>query len=240
MAGVSVRRAASYGIDAPIVLAGFGFGVLTCLLTATVTDGPVPLVGAGLLALCALVHLHTTVRGKFAVWEELLDELRPRGDEDVLDLGCGRGSVLLAAARRLDVGGTAVGVDPWRSLDQAGHDIGATKENALAEGVADRVQLRTGELARLPLLDDSFDLVLSGVAITTVAGADARALAIREAVRVLRPGGRIVLAEVGHTRQYAAALTELGMTQVRRRGLGWRMWWSGPWAPTTLVTARKP
>ncbi|MCP3797899.1 class I SAM-dependent methyltransferase [Allokutzneria sp. A3M-2-11 16] len=239
MAGVSVRRAASYGIDAPVVFAGFGFGVLSCLLTMAITDSPAPLVGAGLLALFAAVHLHATVRGKFVVWDEVLAGLRLRGDEDVVDLGCGRGAVLLAAAKRLPCGG-AVGVDPWRSVDQSGNDIAVTQENAVAEGVADRVQLRTGDLAGLPLLDESFDLVLSSLAIHTVPGADARTLAIREAVRVLRSGGRIVLADIAHTRQYAAALTELGMTDVRRRGLGWRMWWSGPWVPTTLVTARKP
>ncbi|SDM93687.1 class I SAM-dependent methyltransferase, partial [Allokutzneria albata] len=239
MAGVSVRRAAAYGIDAPVVFAGFGFAVLSCLLMTTITDGPAPLVGAGLLALCAAVQLHTTVRGKFVAWDEVLTGLRLRGHEEVLDLGCGRGAVLLAAAKRLP-DGVAVGVDLWRSVDPSGNDISTTRENAVAEGVADRVRLRTGDLARLPLLDESFDLVLSSLALHSVAGADARAVAIREAVRVLRPGGRIVLADIGHTRQYAAALTELGMIDVHRRGLGWRMWWSGPWVPTTLVTARKP
>jgi arsenite methyltransferase len=35
-------------------------------------------------------------------------------------------------------------------------------------------------------------------------------------------------------------LAALGMLDVERRRLGWRMWWGGPWAPTRLVTATKP
>jgi protein-S-isoprenylcysteine O-methyltransferase Ste14 len=54
--------------------------------------------------------LYTTLRGKFVVWAELLDKLGLRGDERILDLGCGRGAVLLLAAQHLTTG-RAVGVD---------------------------------------------------------------------------------------------------------------------------------
>ncbi len=45
--------------------------------------------------------LYTTRRGKFLEWERILDRLHLRGDEEVLDMGCGRGAVLTAVARRL-------------------------------------------------------------------------------------------------------------------------------------------
>ena len=48
--------------------------------------------------------LYTTRRGKFQVWEEILDGLHLRGDERVLDMGCGRGAVLTAVAKRLTTG----------------------------------------------------------------------------------------------------------------------------------------
>jgi hypothetical protein len=61
---------------------------------------PVPF----LLAITAS-YLYTTLRGKFVVWGELLDGLGLRGDERILDLGCGRGTVLLMAAQHLTTGG---------------------------------------------------------------------------------------------------------------------------------------
>ena len=52
----------------------------------------------------AFSFLYTTRRGKFHVWEEILDDLRLGGDERVLDMGCGRGAVLTAVAKRLRTG----------------------------------------------------------------------------------------------------------------------------------------
>jgi len=51
-------------------------------------------------------------RGKFQVWDEILDELHLGGDERVLDMGCGRGAVLIAVARRLTTG-RVTGIDLW-------------------------------------------------------------------------------------------------------------------------------
>ena len=46
----------------------------------------------------AASYLYSTGRGKRALWAELLDELSLRGEEQVLDVGCGRGAVLMLAA----------------------------------------------------------------------------------------------------------------------------------------------
>jgi SAM-dependent methyltransferase len=131
-------------------------------------------------------YLYTTLRGKFVVWAELLDQLNLRGDERILDLGCGRGAVLLMAAQHLTTG-RAVGVDLWRSVDQSGNSAEATRRNAIAEGVADRVELHTADMTALPLEGSSFDLVVSSLAIHNIRGHAGREKAISEAVRVLRP-----------------------------------------------------
>jgi ubiquinone/menaquinone biosynthesis C-methylase UbiE len=183
--------------------------------------------------------LHATLGGKFVAWAELLDGLQLRGDERILDLGCGRGAVLLMAAQHLTTG-RAVGVDLWRRADQSGNSADATRANAVAEGVADRVELHTADMTALPFADNSFDVVVSSLAIHNIRGAAGRRKAIDEAVRVLRPGGRLLVADVRATRQYEERLTEIGMTAVTRRRLGWQFWWGGPWAPTRLVTATKP
>jgi ubiquinone/menaquinone biosynthesis C-methylase UbiE len=184
-------------------------------------------------------YLYTTLRGKFVVWAELLDRLGLRGDERILDLGCGRGAVLLLAAQHLTTG-RAVGVDLWRSVDQSGNSAEATQRNAIAEGVADRVELHTGDMTALPFEDNSFDLVLSSLAIHNISGPAGREKAINEAVRVLRPGGRLVIADIRATGQHQAQLAKIGMNDVARRRLGWRFWWGSPWAATRLVTATKP
>jgi arsenite methyltransferase len=92
----------------------------------------------------------------------------------------------------------------------------------------------------LPFENDYFDLVVSNVAIHNVKGDAARRKAINEVARVLRPGGRLMLADMFATRQYMSELARLGMMSLERRSLGWRLWWSGPWLPTHLVTATKP
>ena len=129
-------------------------------------------------------YLYTTRRGKFAVWAELLGHLNLRGDERILDLGCGRGAVLLLAAQHLTTG-RAVGVDLWRRVDQSGNSPDATRRNAVAEGVADRVELHTADMTALPFGDDSFDVVFSSLAIHNIPGRAGREKAVSEAVRVL-------------------------------------------------------
>jgi ubiquinone/menaquinone biosynthesis C-methylase UbiE len=183
--------------------------------------------------------LHTTLRGKFVVWAELLDKLGLRGDERILDLGCGRGAVLLLAAEHLTTG-RAVGVDLWRNADQSGNSAEATRRNAIAEGVADRVELHTGDMTSPPFGDNSFDLVVSSSAIHNIWGRAGREKAIDEAVRVMRPGGRLMIADMRGTRHHQAQLAKLGMSDVTRSRLGWPFWWGGPWAATRLVTATKP
>ncbi|HEY6271971.1 MAG TPA: class I SAM-dependent methyltransferase [Terriglobales bacterium] len=197
------------------------------------------LVAAGVMFGCAGCGLYASRQGKFTVWAGLLNGLSFRGDEWILDVGCGRGAVLLMAAKRLTTG-RAIGVDLWKRADQSGNAIEATKRNAAAEGVADLVELRTADMTTLPFEDSTFDLVLSSLAIHNVRGWAGRDQAIEQVVRVLRPGGRLMIADLWATRQYSLCLAKLGMANISRRGLGWRMWWSGPWLPTHLVTATKP
>ncbi|MGB6207281.1 class I SAM-dependent methyltransferase [Mycobacterium sp.] len=246
------RPRGQYGVDgdyrlipAPVVFAGY---LLMCFAAAVLAA--VWLAGgrviAGLAASSVAVVLigagvsiaRFSRRGKFEVWARLLTEIGLRGDERVLDLGCGRGAVLLAAAK-LVPRGKAVGVDIWRP-DQTGNCMQATLANADAEGVADRIELHTRDMTDLQFPDASFDLIVSSLAIHNLPGNQARRAAIDEAVRVLRPGGRVVIADIGFTRLYAARLRQRGMANVVRRDLGWRAWWGLPLVRTHAVTATKP
>jgi ubiquinone/menaquinone biosynthesis C-methylase UbiE len=236
---VNRRRRGSYGVDAPYAAAAIWVMIGAYLVIAIISGKVLAFLVVSVMAAVGACFLHTTLRGKFLVWAELLDRLGLRGDERILDLGCGRGAVLLLAAQHLTTG-RAVGVDLWRRADQSGNSAEATRRNAIAEGVADRVELHTGDMTALPFEDDSFDVIVSSLAIHNIRGAAGRQKAIDEAVRVLRPGGRLMIADVRATRQHQAHLARIGMSEVSRRALGWRFWWGGPWGATRLVTATKP
>ncbi len=229
---VSPRRRGSYGVDAPYAPA-FLTGLAALYLVLAVVSGRLMYVLAfALISAVDAAYLYTTLRGKFVVWAELLDRLNLRGDERVLDLGCGRGAVLLLAAQRLTTG-RAVGVDLWRRVDQSGNSPEATRRNALAEGVADRVEVHTADMTALPFEENSFDVVVSSLAIHNIRGRAGRAKAVSEAVRVLRPGGRLLIADVRGTRPHQGQLARIGMSGVTGRRLRWPFM-------ARLVTATKP
>ena len=234
-----MKRKADYGVDAGYAMPIAGVACVALLILAITLRMRVQLVAVSVALGFIATGLHTSRRGKFLVWEELLDGLQLRGDERVLDLGCGRGAVLVAAAKRLPKG-RGVGVDIWSRADQSGNTVAATRGNAEAEGVSERVVPLTADMRSLPFAPNVFDVVVSSVAIHNIKGQHGRAKAIDEAVRVLRPGGRLLLADLAFTGAYSRRLVELGMAGVGRRSLGWRMWWSGPWRATYLVTATKP
>lgn len=247
---VPAPRRGDYGFDAPYApifmgLGGAGFLALSVARLALGGARPVVSVAApgiaGLwLLLNAATFLHTTRVGKFAVWAELLDRLGLRGDERLLDIGCGRGAVLIMAAKRLPRG-RAVGVDLWSTTDQSGNAERVTRRNAEIEDVAGRVELRTADMRRLPYDDCSFDVVVSSLAIHNVPGAEERRKALHEAARVLKRGGRLMIADIRYAGAYARELEACGLTITDRRSLGMRFWYAfGPWAATRLVAATKP
>ncbi|WP_043615110.1 class I SAM-dependent methyltransferase [Nonomuraea candida] len=237
------KRHGSYGFEAPWAVAGLVLGAIVLLGLAVVSfaldilaAGVAFLAGALYTLASATSHLYTTRRGRFAVWARELGRLR--GDERLLDLGCGRGAVLMAAAGLLKEG-RATGVDLWRA-GRPGDGEAAARANAEAEGVSDRVELVTGDLRDLPFGDDSFDVVVSSRALHRIPDAGGRARAVREAHRVLRPGGLLLIADARHAADHEETLRELGVVDVRRRDGGWRFWYGGPWAATGILEARKP
>jgi len=242
-----MQRRGDYGYDAPYALLIFGaVGAALAIAAAASWWARGPARTTAWLAVYAAFALgnaasffYTTRAGKFAVWNEILDALRLRGDERALDLGCGRGAVLNMVAGRLSKG-RITGIDLWSTHDQSGNSSDVTANNASLEGVADRVTIETGDMRELPFPAGTFDLVVSSLAIHNISGAAERAKAVSEAWRVLAPGGRLAIADIRATRRYARTLRELGASGVARRNLGWRFWYGNPFASTSLVTASKP
>jgi ubiquinone/menaquinone biosynthesis C-methylase UbiE len=172
--------------------------------------------------------------GKLRERDRILDAIPWRGDETILDAGCGRGLLLIGVAKRLSTG-TAIGVDNWRKGDQSGNSPEVTLENARAEGVEGRVEIRDGDLRDLPFEDGSFDVVLSSLVLHNIHDREEREEALRELTRVLKPGGRLTIVDIWDTGGYARVLRESGMEDVLRSRLRFNIF-----PPVREVTAKKP
>jgi SAM-dependent methyltransferase len=151
--------------------------------------------------------------GKIRSRERLLDRIAWTGAERVVDVGCGRGLMLVGAARRLTTG-QATGVDIWQAEDLSGNRPESTVDNARLEAVADRVEVKTADMRELPFPDATVDVVVSSSAIHNLSAQVDRARAIREIVRVLKPGGQALVDDIRHGREYVAAFASCGCARV--------------------------
>ncbi len=243
----SRRGRTDYGLDAPGLVRGFLLGGTAAVVASVVLPHVLPPAwlgnarwalgtfrwGGGAYVLTGLMMVLSSRVGKPRARDRLLDLLTFAPDARVLDVGCGRGLLLVGAARRLPQG-RAVGIDLWSQADQSANSRAATLANAAAEGVADRVEVHDGDMTMLPFDDDTFDVVVSSLAIHNVADRRGRREAMREIVRVLRPGGQIAIVDIAYVADDAADLRDAGLSRVDV--LGFARW---IFPPARMLVARK-
>jgi Methylase involved in ubiquinone/menaquinone biosynthesis len=237
-----------FGIDAPTLVLGFAIAGPALLLAAMVlthgfpttaaSDAARSVLGAmmltGLMMCLEAIAMTLSSRfGKRLLLRRMVASLNLRGDEQALEVGCGRGMLLLEVARHLPQG-HATGIDLWSRRDQSGNAAAATRRNAELAGVADRVRIDTGDMRHLPYADASFDAVVASLAIHNLPTETDREQAVREIARVLKPGGQVALLDFRCTALYAQTLREAGLT-VQRSRPEFRMF---PWV--RIVRASKP
>jgi len=238
-----------YGVDAPGVmrtffLIGFASLLFAVLAPHTVRIGSVSidarsffwpagfLIGEGLLFLLYVKY------GKFRHRDFMLRMHAWRGDERVLDVGCGRGLLLAGVAKRIaqrNGSGRVTGIDIWSNTDMASNSATATERNLELEGIPRFCTLVSEPAQEMHFADASFDLVVSNLCLHNIYDRPTRRRAIEQIARVLKPGGTAFLSDYKLTGEYARQLRELGFAVERRRGS-----FITTFPPLTVVVARKP
>jgi arsenite methyltransferase len=215
-----------YGIDAPGLLRLFAIAG-TSTLAICLISWRLPIFGEPLgIIIAALSGVATTYLlgmgclmlyyskiEKLKDCEKLLDLIQWSGDEQVLDVGCGRGLMLVGAAKRL-TSGKAIGVDLWQQQDQSQNNAASALKNAAIEGVTDRIEVKTADMRQLPFPDSFFDIVVSSWAVHNLEIESDRHQALDEIMRVLKPNGSVVLADIVNQAEYAEYFDQHGMAKV--------------------------
>lgn len=230
-----------YGIDAPGVVRNLA--IIGVLLLCFVFIPPFVVRGVtvdlrgfwitgAVLLLEAAWMLFYSLYGKFRHRDRMLAMANLRGDENVLDIGTGRGLLLVGAAKRL-VTGRAVGLDIWKTSDLSGNARTKTEAVLAQEGVADRCRLLERPAQETGLPDASFDVILSNLCLHNISARGERDAACREIARLLKPGGVAIISDFRNTGQYAKVFEAAGLS-VRRTFHAWDCF-----PPLTVVEARK-
>jgi SAM-dependent methyltransferase len=111
----------------------------------------------------------------------------------ILDIGCGSGSLTIELAKK-NKATKVVGIDHWGKQWEYSKKI--CEKNAEFEGVAEQVTFQKADAVALPFDDDTMDVVLSNLVFHEVGGVRDKKELVREALRVVKKGGRFVLQDL--------------------------------------------
>jgi len=233
-----------YGIDAPnvarnLILSGVAVAVF-CLLVPKLRIGHVLLeffpgllfTAASLITPGALLLIYAKF-GKFRQRDRILACVPWTGNERVLDVGTGRGLLLVGAAKKL-TGGKAIGIDIWNQEDLSGNNLQNLERNLELEGVRDKTEFFNENAQEMSFADGTFDAVVSNLCLHNIYNAPGREQACREIARVLKPGGIAVISDMRHLKQYQRVFAKQGF-KVEKRPLA-----LDTFPPLRIFTAKKP
>ena len=150
--------------------------------------------------------------------QQILSRLDWNGKGKAIDIGCGNAPLVIKLAQRYPEA-QITGIDYWGKM--WGYSKSVCERNARIEGVAERVIFQNASGSALPFKDGSFDVVVSNLALHEVRDTKDKKGVIREALRVVKRGGRFVFQDLfllrrtyGKTDDLLAAVRGMGVAEV--------------------------
>jgi ubiquinone/menaquinone biosynthesis C-methylase UbiE len=187
--------------------------------------------GRWIMASGVMMYLYSKI-GKLRHRDRMLNQVEWTGREQALDVGTGRGLLLVGAAKRITTG-KAVGIDIWNQEDLSGNNLQNLERNLEVEGVRGKTEIKNEDAQKMSFPNDTFDVIVSLACIHNIYNAPGRAQACHEIARVLKPGGTAIISDFRHMGEYRATLAKAGL-EVRK--LPWRF---DSFPPMRILRARK-
>jgi len=152
------------------------------------------------------------------IWELVLAHLDWNGEGQVLDIGCGNGGLTIKTAQKY-TNARVIGIDYWGKKWEYSKNL--CERNAKIEGVSERVTFQKGSAVSLPFDDGYFDAAVSNFVFHEVSGVKDKLELIREALRVIKKGGKFAFQDeflikqiYGNPDDLIAAIKSWGISNV--------------------------
>ncbi len=216
---ITSAKRPSYGIDAPgvirnLFLAG-GFIILLSVIFPFIKIGKVTIDISWLIwpgcnfLIGGLLMLTYAWVGKYFHRNRMLNLITWNGNEQVLDIGTGKGLLMIGAAKRLSTG-TSTGIDIWNAEDLSDNNLESALANAKLEGVENKIVIRNENAMNMDFADKSFDVVLTNLCLHNIYDKAGRHTACLEIGRVLKEDGTAIISDFRHVKDYQNSFETLG------------------------------